>query len=344
MTVTTLAIDLAKRVFQLHGVDAGGKVVLRKAVSRSRLVQEVAKLAPELVAFEAGSGAHHWARRFEALGLRVRMIAPHYVRPFRRGASKDDAADAEAICEAALRPSLPTVAVKKPWQQDVQAMHRIRQDLVERRTALCNQYRGHLVEFGIAAPQSIAKLRQAVLSVVTGGEPCDVPPMLRRWLSRFLDQLDAVEGDIELATAEIERSNKAHEACQRLAAIPGIGPLTASALHAAYGDGAFLKNGRQAAAWLGLTPRRYGSGGKSRDLGITKRGDTYLRCLLVHGGRALLSAASRRPDRATMQVTRLKAAKPPNVAAVALANRNARLAWRLLRTGESYDARKAGAA
>lgn len=341
MTVSVLGIDLAKHVFELHGIDASGKTVVKKTVSRKLFLATVATYGPELIAFEAGSGAHHWARQFQAQGYRVKMISPQYVKPFRRGSSKDDAADAAAIVEAALRPSIPTVAVKHPWQQDVQAMHRIRQDLVERRTALCNQYRGHLVECGFAPTQSIAKLREGVRAVLRGEVEVTITPMLLRWLSRFLQQLEMVEGDIELATAEIERSNKIHEACSRLVAIPGVGPLTVSAAHAAFGDGRFIKNGRQAAAWIGLTPRRYGSGGKSHNLGITKQGDSYLRSLLIHGGRAVVSAAKRRPDRASAWVRRMIADKPTNVAAVAIANKNTRLIWKLLSTGESYDAKRA---
>jgi transposase len=342
MSITVLGIDLAKQVFQLHGIDASGRTVLTRTVARSRLVDEVVRRRPDLVAFEAGGGAHHWARRFQSLGLSVKMISPQYVRPFRRGASKDDAADAAAIVEAALRPSMPAVAVKEVWQQDLQAMHRIRQDLIERRTALCNQYRSFLVEFGIAPAQSIARLVEAAREVLADGDA--VPPMLRRWLGRFLEQLCLLEEEIDLVTADIGRAAKASPTCQRLMAIPGVGVLTATALHAAVGRGSFLKNGRQTAAWLGLVPRRIGSGGKTKDLGITKHGDTYLRCLLVHGGRALLAAAGRKPAAASGWVSRLKARKPSNVAAVAIANRNARIAWRLIVKEETYDARRVASA
>jgi transposase len=344
MTVTLLGIDLAKHVFQLDGIDANGRRIISRALPRAKLVDCVVRLAPQVVAFEAGSGAHHWARRFEALGLTVKMISPQYVKPFRKGASKDDAADAAAIVEAALRPSMPMVAVKKVWQQDLQALHRIRQDLVERRTALCNQYRGHLVEFGVAPAQSIAKLVEATRQVLFDGDESAVPPMLRRWLGRFLDQLVAFEEDIDLVTADIERFAKQSEVCQRLVKIPGIGVLTATAFYAAVGDEVFLKNGRQTAAWLGLTPRRVGSGGKTRDLGISKQGDTYLRTLLIHGGRALVSAAKRSPGKASHWVRGLAANKPANVAAVAIANRNARIAWRLVAKAEAYDPRRVAAA
>jgi transposase len=340
MTVTVLGIDLAKHVFQLNGIDEKGVKVLSKTVSRRKLIHEVAKVRPGLVAFEAGSGAHHWARRLRALGFEIKMIAPQYVKPFRQGPNKDDVADAAAIVEAALRPSMPTVAVKEIWQQDLQAMHRIRQDLIERRTALCNQYRGHLVEFGHAPARSIAKLVEEVRDIIRS-EETDVPPMLRRWLARFLEQLHALEGEIELVTGEIERAAKQSDVCRRLTAIPGVGTLTATALSAAIGDGRFLKNGRQTAAWLGLTPRRQGSGGKSRDLGISKHGDTYLRQLLIHGGRALMAVAKRKPEKGKLFESLMP--KPTNVAAVAIANRNARLAWRLIATGEEYDPKRARA-
>lgn len=343
MSITVLGIDLAKHVFELHAIDESGRKVIGRTVSRGRLVHEVTKIGPRLIAFEAGSGAHHWARRFKALGFDVKMISPQYVKPFRQGPSKDDAADARAIVEAALRPSIPTVAVKEIWQQDLQAMHRIRQDLVERRTALCNQYRGHLVEFGVAPGQSLAKLVESCRLILRDDNEV-VPPMLRRWLTRFLSQLESLEGEVELITAEIERVAKHSSVCQRLVAIPGVGRLTATAFHAAVGDAAFLKNGRQTAAWIGLTPRRIGSGGKNRDLGITKCGDSYLRSLLIHGGRAIVSATKRRPERANTRLRELVCAKPTNVAAVAIANRNARLLWRLVASGEAYDPKRAGAA
>ncbi len=268
------------------------------------------------------------------------MIAPQHVKPFRKGPSKDDAADAAAIVEAALRPSTPLVAVKELWQQDLQFMHRIRQDLVERRTALCNQYRGFLVECGLAEAKGVATLVDGIrdlLAIVNDA----VPPMLKRWLQRFLQQFHELDGEIEMITAEIERAGRQSEPCVRLAEIPGIGLLTATALHAAMGDGAFLKNGRQTAAWLGLVPRRHGSGGKQQYLGITKAGDSYLRCMLVHGGMAMVALAKRRPERALATALRLLAHKPPAKVAVALANRNARLAWRILAKGERYDPSRA---
>lgn len=341
MTVTLLGIDLAKHVFHLHGIDANGAKVLSRAVGRARLIHEIVKLSPNTIAFESGSGAHHWARTLRKLGFNIKMIAPQYVKPFRRGPSKDDAADAAAIVEAALRPDMPLVAVKEVWQQDLQAMHRIRQDLVERRTSLCNQYRGHLVEFGIAPAQSIQKLIQAARDVLRGES--GVPPMLMRWITRFLAQLASLEEEIEAITAEIEHVAKHNEVCSRLTKIPGVGILSATALYAAIGEGRFLKNGRQSAAWLGLTPRRIGSGGKNRDLGISKYGDSYLRQLLIHGGRSLLAVAKKRPERAHPMLGRLAREKPTNVAAVAIANRNARIAWRLITTGEEFDLKRARA-
>jgi transposase len=341
MTISVLGIDLAKRIFQLHGVDDKGKKVLGKALSRARLVDEVVRHGPKLIAFEAGAGAHHWGRRFQALGFEVMMIAPQYVRPFRRGPSKDDVADAAAIVEAASRASMPKVAVKQLWQQDLQAMHRIRQDLVERRTALCNQYRSHLVEFGIAPAQGLAPLVSAAREVLATDDGA-VPPMVRRWLARFLEQLAALEGEIELATGELERAAEQSDVCRRLMAIPGFGPLSATGFLAAVGDGAFLKNGRQAAAWLGLSPRHVGSGGRSRNVGMTKRGHVYLRNLLIHGGRSVLIAAGKRPECARGSVLRLREGKPTSVAAVAIASRNARIAWRLIAKGEDYDAKRAG--
>lgn len=343
MVVTVLAIDLAKHVFELYGADLAGNKVVSRRLKRSALEREVLKLRPEIVAFEAGGGAHQWGRRFRKEGLTVRMISPQYVKPFRVGSSKDDAADARAIAMAALQPSVPTVAVKELWQQDVQFMHRIRQDLVERRTALCNQYRGFLVECGLVTSQSPRALVDFVRELSRELEHDEIPPRLFRWLSRFLEQFRQLEAEIELITGEIESVAAQNPAVKRIMAIPGIGVLGATALIAAAGDGQAFKNGRQFAAWIGLVPRRVGTGGKSRMLGISKRGDSYLRMLLIHGGRSLTTASKRRPDHAASWVKRLVAEKPPTKAAVAIANRNARLAWRLLAKNESYDARKVAA-
>lgn len=343
MTVSVLGIDMAKHIFQLHGTDDKGRKVVAKTIKRSSLMREVRALSPGLIAFEAGGGAHFWARLFVAEGFAVKVISPQYVRPFRLGPSKDDAVDAAAVAEAASRASIPQVAIKQPWQQDLQFMHRIRQDLIERRTALCNQYRGFLLECGLTPNQGSTSLLTQV-QTVQADDDVSVPPMLRRALARFLAEYHSIEADLELTTAELERAAKDDEACQRLLAIPGVGVLTATAFRATMGKGDFLRNGRQAAAFLGLTPRRVGTGGKTKELGLSKHGDKYLRYLLIHGGRALLSAAKRSPGRAQGRVIRLLEKKHSCVAAVALANRNARIAYQLLKTGENYDAKKHDAA
>ena len=340
-SITVLGIDLAKTRFDLFGCDALGKVQVSKPVSRQKLTEEVVKRAPQLVAMEACGGAHHWARRFRQAGLKVRLISPQHVKPFRLGPSKDDRADAKAIVTAATQPLIPSVTVKELWQQDIQFMHRIREDLVTRRTALCNQYRGFLHECGLVAPQSIKQLLALIVSLKD--EPSDdVPPMLQRWLTHFHAQYAELEAEIEMVTAEIERVAVTNETCKRLKAIPGIGPITATALLAYSGDGSSYKNGRQYAASLGLVPRHVGSGGKTKHLGITKHGDRYIRKLLVHGGRALVMVAGRKPERGHVVARRLLAQhKPPQKVAVALANRNARIAWRLIAKGETYDPSRA---
>ena len=341
MSITVLGIDLAKTCFELYGIDAQGRKIISKTVPRSRLVEEVIKRAPELVAMEACGGSHHWGRRFRQAGLKIKMISPQHVKPFRLGPQKDDVADAKAIVRAATQHDMPTVAIKELWQQDIQFMHRIREDLVSRRTALSNQCRGILLELDLPASKTIKELMALVISLEN--QPSEaVPPFVQRWLPRFREQLNDLEAQIEMVTAEIERVAVNNDTCKRLTAVPGIGPITATALVAYSGDGSSYKNGRQFAASLGVVPRRIGSGGKTQNLGITKYGDRYIRVLLIHGGRALVNVARKKPEKGQSMASRLlKANKPSLKVAVAMANRNARIAWRVIAKGESYDPRRA---
>jgi len=334
MQVTTVGIDLAKNVFQLHGCDARGKAVLRKQLARGRLLGFVANLPRCLVAMEACASAHYWAREIEKLGHEVRLIGPKFVRPYVK-ANKNDASDAEAICEAASRPSMRFVAVKSAAQQDVQAVHRVRQQLVKTRTALVNQVRGLLAEYGIVFPQGIAHLRRALPLI---SEDCDngLSGVMRELLGEIGERLKFIEERLRQYELRIQRLFRQDERCRRLAEVEGVGPLIATALVAAVGNASEFKSGRELAAYLGLVPRHRASGGRTVLLGISKRGDRYLRTLLVHGARSAMRTIERRRTARSVWAGRLKLRRGSNVAAVALANKNARVLWALLTRGESY--------
>lgn len=327
MTITTIGIDLAKNVFQVHGTDFRGKVLLRKQLRRAQMLPFFARLEPCRVAMEACGSAHYWARKLQALGFDVMLIAPQYVKPFVKR-NKNDAADAEAICVAATRPEMPTVPVKTASQQSILSIHRARQGFVKARTAQANQIRGLLAEFGFVIPQGIIHLGKSVPEIIEDGDN-DLPGSFRLLILRLLDHLKVLDNQVEELEAEIVRWHRENEASKRLSEVPGIGPMTASALVASVGDARNFKNGRQLAAWLGLVPRQHSSGGKPTLLGISKRGDTYLRTLLIHGARAVLRFGQAQPD-SQQWTERLLARRHKNVAAVALANKNARIVWALL--------------
>jgi len=334
MKITTIGIDLAKNVFQVHGVDARGKTVLNKPLKRAQMAAFFANLPPCLVGMEACAGAHHWARKLQSFGHTVRLMAPQFVKPYVKS-NKNDAADAQAICEAVARPSMRFVAIKSVEQQAVLALHRVRQGWVKSRTAQANQIRGLLGEYGLILPQGIAHIAKRV-PVLIEDAANGLPGALRALLVRLLDQLKALEQQLAQLEAQIQAWHRDSDASRRLERIPGIGPLTASALVASIGEARSFDNGRQVAAWLGLVPRQHSSGGKPTLLGISKRGDSYLRTLLIHGARAVILAARRKPDQGGW-LRDLLARRNPNVAAVALANKNARIAWALLAHDRSYQ-------
>jgi len=336
MKIATVGIDLAKNVFQVHGVDGRGKAVLRKSLKRAEVVKFFAKLEPCLVGMEACGSAHFWARKLIELGHTVKLMAPQFVKPYVK-TNKSDARDAEAICEAVARPNMRFVPVKTAAQQAVLALHRARQGFVKARTAQANQIRGLLAEFGIVMPQGIAHVVAKLPDILEDGEN-GLPGSLRQLLAGLLahfKELDRQTGELE---REIKLWHREHEASRKLERIPGIGPITASALVASVGDAKSFKNARQLAAWLGLVPRQHSSGGKSTLLGISKRGDVYLRTLLIHGARSVLRHLQRHTDQAEGWLARLAARRNPNVAAVALANKNARIVWALLAHGRDYHA------
>src|SRR3989454_8622111 len=327
--ITTAGIDLAKKVFALHGIDGSGKVELRRTVRRDQLLGVVASLPPCLIGMEACSGAHEWARQFQKVGHTVKLMAPKFVAPYRRS-GKNDGNDAEAICEAVTRPSMRFVPVKSVEQQALLAIHRVRQGFVVERTAIINRLRGLLCEFGVVLPlRSVTVRRQAAQAAE------NVPDLARRAIGDLLDELRVLDERIGGYDREIEAQAKLCEPAQRLMKIRGIGPTTALAIVATVGNAREFKNGRQFAAWIGLTPSQYSTGGKPRLGHISKRGDAYLRNLLVQGARSVLNSASAHQDRMSRWILELQPRRGYYRTLVAIANKNARIAWALLAKNES---------
>ena len=328
MKITTIGIDLAKNVFQVHGVDERGKTVLRKQLRREQMVEFFAKVPPCLIGMEACGSAHHWARVLQGQGHTVRVIASQFVKPYVKS-NKNDAADAEAICEAVARPHMRFVPVKSVEQQAVLAVHRARQGFVKARTAQANQIRGLLAEFGLVIPRGLWHIHPRVPALLE--RAADVLPLaFRHLIERLLGQLKELDRQVAELEAQIQAWHRSSELSRRLERIPGIGPLTASALVASIADARSFNNGRQLSAWLGLVPRQSSSGGKPLLLGMSKRGDVYLRTLLIHGARSAILAAQRKVGAADTWLGQLLKRRHPNVAAVVLANKNARTVWALL--------------
>ena len=335
MGISTIGLDLAKNVFQVHGVDERGSALLRKQLRRDQVVPFFARLQPCVIGIEACSGAHYWAGKLRELGHTVRMMSPQFVTPYVK-TNKNDAIDAEAICEAVARPNMRFVAAKTPEQQAVLALHTARAGFVKARTAQANQIRGLLAEFGLVIPQGIRNVYKCVPAMIERAETW-LPGRFRALVERLLEHLKRLDRQVQELEREIVGWHRESEISRRLEAIPGIGPITASALVASAGDARNFKNARQFAAWLGLVPRQRSSGGKSLLLGISKRGDVYLRTLLIHGGRAVVRYAAAHTGKASSWLTHLIGRRHANVAAVAVANKNARVAWALLASGRRYD-------
>ena len=335
MNITQVGIDLAKLVFQVHGVDARGKCRLRKQLKRQQMMAFFTQLRPCLIGIEACGGAHFWARRLTALGHTVKLISPQFVKPYVK-TNKNDAADAEAICEAVGRPNMRFVPVKNTEQQALLGLHRARQGFVIERTAQANQIRGLLAEFGVVIPVGLRSIESKLPEILEDAEN-GLSGTSRALFARLFEHFRAVNRQVKELDLEINAWHREDSASQRLQAIPGIGPLTASALVASVGDARVFRNGRQFAAWLGLVPRQNSSGGKTTLLGISKRGDTYLRTLLIHGARSALLHLKHHPDQAEGWLARVAARRNPNIAVVALANKNARTVWALLAHGRDYQ-------
>jgi transposase len=329
---TTVGIDIAKRVFALHGVDQSGRVVLRRTVRRDQLMEVVASLSPCLIGMEAGSGAHEWARRFQRFGHTVRLMAATFVLPYRRS-GKNDGNDAEAICEAVSRPGMRFVPVKSAEQQAVLTLHRARQGFVEERTSTINRIRGLMAEFGEVLPLRAETIRRQALELAQS-----LPALARTTIHDLCTHLRYLDERIAGYDAQIRAQAELSAPAQRLMKIRGIGPLSALALVATAGDARDFKSGRQFAAWLGLTPKQHSSGGKNRLGSITKRGDAYVRTLLVLGARSVLNTALRHKDRMSRWVVALQIRRGYHRALIAIANKNARIAWALLSRHQDYRA------
>ncbi len=337
-TITRMGIDLAKNVFSLCGVDSNDKIVLERTVKRKDLLPLLGNLPACLIAMEACSGAHHWSRQLQKMGHNPRIIDPKFVIPYRAGgkARKNDRNDARAICEGAGRPNMRFVPVKTEQQQAILVVHRRRHQLVAAHTRTANQIRGFLSEFGVIVPKGAQVLRREWLNIRQ--QFCDrVPAMAWEELDVLFDEFLSLHQKILSYDRKIHHLNMQDERTQRLMKINGVGEITASAIVATVGDATVFKNGRQFAAWLGLTPREYSTGGKPRLGRISKQGDIYLRTLLVHGARSELNLTSKREDAKSRWAEYLKTNKPWNKTAVALANKHARIIWALLAKGEEYQ-------
>jgi transposase len=336
MEITTIGVDLAKSIFQVHGVDATGQVVIRKSLRRAQMLPFFARLPSCLVGMEACGTSHHWARELIKLGHEVRLIPPAYVKPYvKRG--KTDAADAEAVCEAVTRPTMRFVPVKSPEQQVALSMHRTRDLLVKQRTQLVNMIRGLLAEFGINIPKGLERALLMARQIVDGEAP-DVPIEA----VKIVGTLSQQALDIHVRLRQIDRDllvwQRGNAVARRLMTIPGIGPVGATALAASVTDPHQFRSGRQFAAWLGLTPLQKSSGGKERVGRITKMGDKYLRKLLIVGMTSLVRRAKHNPRTIDPRLANLLARKPVRVATVAMANKTARTIWAIMTRGETYRA------
>lgn len=334
MSVTIIGLDIAKSVFQVHGADDAGNPLIRRKLRRRDVMRFFVNIERCLIGIEACHSSHYWARELIALGHDVRLIPTQYVRPFRRG-GKNDANDAEAICDALSRPSINTVAVKSAEQQSVQSLHRSRERLIHQRTSTANQIRSLIAEEGVVCSRGITQLRRCLHEVIA--DPDGITPLLRSLIGQSLEQLAALDqwiGELDLKIHELARQSTV---CRQLTRLPGVGPVIATAILGTVGSAHAFRNGRQFAASLGLVPGQRSSGGRTLLLGITKRGDAYLRKLLVQGARAIMRVVDRHDDRQSQWVRQLLERRHKHVVAVALANKLARTIWALLVKGEQFE-------
>ena len=337
MKIRRVGVDLAKNVFHVHGVDRNDKPVWRRRLTRGKWLKTVLeKTEPGCeIGMEACTGAHHWARELQGRGYPVKLIAPQFVKPYVKS-NKNDHNDAEAICEAMSRPTMRFVEVKSVEQQDIQAVHRVRSELLSQRTAKANQLRGLVAEYGLVAPQKLSSLRAAISDWLEDAQN-GLSERFRRLLAALRGDLAELDRRVAELDGEIEAMAKSDPVAQRLQQLRGVGPITATALVATVGSGEQFAKGRDLAVSLGLTPKQHSTGGRERLLGISKRGDPYLRKLLVHGARSVIYHAQNKEDGLSRWVLSLEARSHTNVAAVALANKTARIAWAMIRNGTDYE-------
>jgi len=339
MKVSRIGLDIAKQTFELHGVDQRGRAVLRKTLKRERMLEFFTQLEPCEVALEACGGAHYWHRELSKLGHTVRLVSANKVKPYVDG-NKNNAHDAAAICEASSRPSMRFVEPKSVAQQDLQALHRVREVAVHHCTLLANHIRSLLLEYGITVARGYPALHRA-LPELLGHDEQRLSPLLKQLLAQQWRMLKLHQSQVQTYDRRINRIARGETSCSALLKIEGIGPITATALVAAAGKGHQFKNGRHFSAYLGLVPGHSNTGNKTVMLPITRRGNRYLRTLLIHGARSALYAARNKDNPRSLWLQRLKARRGSNIAAVALANKNARIAWAVLRFGEAYQPAKA---
>ncbi len=337
MKLSRVGVDLAKNVYQLHGVDRFGKAILKRRLKRHQWLKVLLdKTEPGcVIGMEACASAHHWGRELQSRGYTVKLIPPQFVKPYVKS-NKNDARDAEAICEAMSRPNMRFVTVKTVEQQDIQATHRIRAELITQRTAKANQIRGLVAEYGLVAPKRLSSLRTAIpcwLEDAQNGLTAD----FRSLLHGVWDDLLILDDRVGELDKLIKRLAENHEACVRLQQLRGVGPMISTAMIATVGDARQYHKSRQMAAAIGITPKQHSSGDRDRLLGISKRGDFYRRTMMIHGARSVVAAAKNKDDRLSRWVTDIATKRHPNVAAVALANKTARMAWARLRNETDYD-------
>ena len=334
--ITTIGLDLAKNVFHVVCCDKNGKIIRKKMLKRSQVLSYFANLTACLVGMEACGSAHYWARQLSAMGHEVKLIPPQYVKPYVRG-NKNDYNDALAIAEAVINPEMRFVPVKTTEQQDIQAVYRLRERRIADRTVLCNQLRGLLAEYGLILPKGVCVVRKRLPELLEDAEN-GLSDLFRRLLAQSYQELRELDRHIDFHTQEMVRESQQSDACQRLQTIPGYGPIVASVFHSVVGSGEAYRRGRDVSASLGLVPRQHSSGGKEVLLGISKRGDRYLRSLLVHGARSVVIQAAKKDDRLSRWINKVRAKRGYNKATVALANKLARIGWAVLAHKTVYQA------
>ncbi|PIQ43896.1 MAG: IS110 family transposase [Gammaproteobacteria bacterium CG11_big_fil_rev_8_21_14_0_20_46_22] len=335
MNITLIGMDIAKHVFQLCGANQAGKVIMRRRLSRDNLLMHLAQQSPCCIAMEACGSANYWAREIQKLGHEVKLISPQFVKPFVKG-NKNDYRDAEAIVEAASRPQMRFVTPKTIDQQDIQSLLRVREGHVTMRTKLVNQLRGLLAEYGYIVPQGLSALRERLPKLLDRQVENELSPLMKALLEQQYQLWQSLDQQITVCETQLKAIVKQDERCQRLMEVEGIGTITAAAIVALVGNGAGFKNGRHFSAYVGLVPRQHSSGNTQKLLGISKRGDEYVRRMLIHGARSVVIRAGKKTDQRSRWIQGLVAKVGMNRATVALANKNARIAMALLLHGEAY--------